>query len=633
MIPRGLPLAVRDAAAGVPSAGGVLMKPVPLRHGRIALISLAALFAPGLLGALELGAARLNSVAGAPLSVDIPLLDVQPGALETLRPSLPANSRSAALSSASIERAEGPGGEPLLRVRSAQPVPAGELRFVVVADWGRGRRFREYLLSLDGPAAQPAADQSVGREQSATPGAVSAAVPPPTETTLTTTSGAGAGLLIEGAAQSSTESSPAPGPAPTAAARRTVRSGETLMSISRELAAATGATLAQSMVGIYRANPQAFGRGGMSELLVNAELTLPDAAALGVTSPRAASSEISRTLGIWRTGGDASPPAGPAGGESTTLSTSPAPQAPAPQRAAVPLPAATSRQGVAPAAAASPTARATTAPAAPAPLALAPAAASGATPALDGAGGDAALATDDRVASLEGQLADRTADLEAARLEVDALKARLAASESALVAARAVAQPAGWLGVARHWAAAAWWSIPALALLSLLLLTLLVLVVRAKGRRPASAKAAEAPAATEPRREMSVDLPPIKPKRDAPAPDDALLQEMRPAAAAAARAQPPAVAATVSAAPVGSPASVAAPPPARTLAPLLAVADDLEGDPPPVDEAGSKINLARAFMEMGDYDAAILELQAVLRVGDERQRAEAIRLLDSMPKS
>jgi FimV-like protein len=61
--------------------------------------------------------------------------------------------------------------------------------------------------------------------------------------------------------------------------------------------------------------------------------------------------------------------------------------------------------------------------------------------------------------------------------------------------------------------------------------------------------------------------------------------------------------------------------------------EDLEGDPPPVDEAGSKINLARAFIEMGQHDAAILELQAALRLGDETQRAEAIRLLDSLPKS
>jgi FimV-like protein len=75
----------------------------------------------------------------------------------------------------------------------------------------------------------------------------------------------------------------------------------------------------------------------------------------------------------------------------------------------------------------------------------------------------------------------------------------------------------------------------------------------------------------------------------------------------------------------------AAMPAISTAPPILE--EDLEGDPPPVDEAGSKINLARAFIEMGQHDAAILELQAALRLGDETQRAEAIRLLDSLPKS
>ena len=61
--------------------------------------------------------------------------------------------------------------------------------------------------------------------------------------------------------------------------------------------------------------------------------------------------------------------------------------------------------------------------------------------------------------------------------------------------------------------------------------------------------------------------------------------------------------------------------------------DDLEGDPPPIDEAGSMIDLARAYIEMGNFDSAMMELQTALRTGDEAQRAEALRLLDSLPKS
>lgn len=595
------------------------MKSVARRTTQLSTAVMAVVLLPAPAAALELGAARVNSTAGAPLDIEIPLLDIEAGELDALRPSLPANSRSAALASASVALGQGTDGAPALRIRSPDPVSGNDLRFVVVADWGRGRRFREYLVSLGAdPASAPTAaapSMPPPAGESTSPIQTQATPAAPAETTFSTTSGSGAGLVTE----PSTTSAPEPDPA--APRKRTVRSGETLMSISRELAAATGATLAQAMVGIYRRNPQAFGKGGMSELLVNSELTLPDAAALGVTSAREASTEISRTLGIWRTGGGARASASEAAGVQT-LTTAPGTSTPTPQPAApsptparpstpAPAPRAAAANAVQPAAAAPPVVLAPPK-AAPAPAGSAApgglAAPAGTTPP---AAEDAAVLTD-KLASLESQLADKAADLQAALLETTALKARLASAEAALTAARA--EEAGWIGKAKTWAAAAWWSIPALAALSLFLLSLLVLVVRAKGRRAASSanSASDVPAAdSDAHREMTVDLPPIRPKRDTALPADALLQEPAPIAAAA-------------------PAPRRAPPP-PPVEPV--VAEDLEGDPPPVDEAGGKINLARAFIEMGDHDAAILELQAALRLGDERQRAEAIRLLDSLPKT
>ena len=55
-----------------------------------------------------------------------------------------------------------------------------------------------------------------------------------------------------------------------------------------------------------------------------------------------------------------------------------------------------------------------------------------------------------------------------------------------------------------------------------------------------------------------------------------------------------------------------------------------EGDRPTIEEAGSKIDLARAFIEMGEQAAARAELEDVLRIGDAAQRQEAQRLLDSL---
>jgi pilus assembly protein FimV len=234
---------------------------------------------------------------------------------------------------------------------------------------------------------------------------------------------------------------------------------------------------------------------------------------------------------------------------------------------------------------------------------------------------------------LQGELLDKTEQLAAKDTEAAALQARLDAAERAAAVVAATQRPAGgWLGEVTRWAALAWWTIPLLFLISLgLLLALLRARRAAAGDASATASVGDsitleqtgsAPSASiggpaAARTEMTFDLPPIKASRASEGMPDVLLGEApRPR--------------TVPAAP---PATIA--PAASAAAPVVdeSLTEDLEGDPPPVDEAGSKINLARAFIEMGHHDAAILELQAALRLGDETQRAEALRLLDSLPKS
>ena len=481
----------------------------------------------GPLCALELGGARLISAAGAPLDIEIALQDVQDGELEDLKPLLPPNSRSAELAEATVELARGGDGAPVLRVRTIAPVSAKELRFVVVADWGRGRKFREYLLAFAvsaPPAVAAAAPTIAPAAPDATPSAAAAA---PAATTTPVA------------------------PLGEAPSTRTVRAGDTLMSVSREWAASTGATLAQTMLGIYRDNPRAFGPRGMSELLVGSVLTLPTAERLQSTAAGAASNEVGRTLGIWRTAG--SPAAAP-------TSAVPAPVVPAP---VVP------------------------APVVPAPVVSAPAA-----PAPE--------------ETAEAKAARLEQTLQAQAAELEALKKRLATTAP---------EPAG--------DERAWWVAALLGLLSAALLVavgvLLLRVRRAASKGDTDASATE----TEAAREMTLELPSVKPSRSTPEnlPDVLMGEPARSPRVAA-------VASTV-AAPAASAAAVATPSPVASPN----VADDLEGDPPPIDEANSKIDLARAFIEMGHHDAAILELQAALRLGDETQRAEAIRLLDSLPKS
>jgi len=72
------------------------------------------------------------------------------------------------------------------------------------------------------------------------------------------------------------------------------------------------------------------------------------------------------------------------------------------------------------------------------------------------------------------------------------------------------------------------------------------------------------------------------------------------------------------------------PPPPATPPPAVDLQEDLEGDPPPLDETGSRLDLARAYIEMGDPAAARVELEVVLRDGDAQQRLQAQRLLETL---
>jgi pilus assembly protein FimV len=58
---------------------------------------------------------------------------------------------------------------------------------------------------------------------------------------------------------------------------------------------------------------------------------------------------------------------------------------------------------------------------------------------------------------------------------------------------------------------------------------------------------------------------------------------------------------------------------------------DLGGEPPTMSEVGTKLDLARAYMDMGDPEGARSILDEVLQEGNAVQRQEAERLITSLP--
>ncbi len=366
---------------------------------------------------------------------------------------------------------------------------------------------------------------------------------------------------------------------------RLVRTGETLMSIAREWSTTTGTTLAQTMVSIYRNNPEAFGNG-MSDMQRGAALRLPTPDQIRAVPAAEAMSEVSRQLNIWRT--QVVPPQAPSAAPKIVT---PAPVTPVntpPARTiATPAPAA---PVVSPSTSTSVESRVRLVP----PAQVTPEPAVAITPEAQ-----ALIALEQRMARIEAQLAESKRLLEERSKELQQLQARAAQAES-------------WQSTL----ASLWWLSPIFIVLTLVLAMALWLRSRRAERDLSTSQATG-----EPAKEMTFDLPPIKPAATmsepvvSPSPvvstDPLLANDVMPDA--------------LMRAPANRAAPVVEPP---SLDPL-----DLEGDPPPLNEAGSMIDLARAYIEMGDYRSALLELQAALKIGDEAQRAEALRLLDSLPKS
>jgi FimV-like protein len=340
------------------------------------------------------------------------------------------------------------------------------------------------------------------------------------------------------------------------------------MSSSSEVAAARNVSLAQAMVGLYRTNPGACVGGDMSQLLVGAELRVPDRAAFTATSRAAAFREVQERLGIW---GGAPAAAAEAG----------------PPEVARPAPAA--------------------------------------TPEATAAESTAADSTPPDAASLQAELAAQQAKIAELEAALEAARAELATSIPASTTPPSpLEQRLGNL----------WW----LWGVALAVIAFLAILLRGQSRRAAMAEE-EARTADAALVRAHRELQGLRPEEPSFSSDSMASASMAPSALgdeSSSTDEPLAADTFVQTLAERAPTDVIRAEPESNVSfdeVMSATADDLEGDPPPIEEAGSMIDLARAYIEMGDYNAAMTELQLALKNGNEAQRAEALRLLDSLPKS
>jgi len=266
--------------------------------------------------ALGLGEIHLNSALNEPMNAEIDLVAATPDELTALRASL-ANrdaftrygiDRPPFLSTLTFKVGKGKDGRDALLVRSSDAIPEPFVTFLVEVNWARGRLMREYTVLLDPPVYTPGETASSAAPVTAptvpaAPARRATAPTPPAVANRAPSSGASTGGTSTG--RSVSESA-----APAAGGSYRVSQGDTLTKIARSMRANAPmkpADIDQTMMAVYRANPDAFG-GNINILRRGAVLRVPGADEIAALNQTEATGEVRRQMSAWRSAG--SPEAG-----------------------------------------------------------------------------------------------------------------------------------------------------------------------------------------------------------------------------------------------------------------------------------------------------------------------------------
>ena len=304
------------------------------------LVLMACLLIPSLSWGLGLGEIHLNSALNEPMSAEIDLIAAGPEELAALRASLAPKDaftrygieRPPFLSTLTFKVGKSKDGRDVLLVRSTDSIPEPFVTFLVEVNWARGRLMREYTVLLDPPVYTPgerassAAPVAAATTAPAAPAtaptprvrtAPLAATPAPSDTGTPATTpkrssrggrsanrAAGTSPAASTAAPSSApETSPAPSSAettaPSAEGTYRVAQGDTLTKIARSLHATSRNDIDQTMIAMYRANPDAFG-GNINILRRGAVLRVPGGDEIAAMNQTEAMSEVHRQMDAWR---------------------------------------------------------------------------------------------------------------------------------------------------------------------------------------------------------------------------------------------------------------------------------------------------------------------------------------------
>lgn len=256
-----------------------------MHNSKVKQLKLAVLlaFLPVVVNAAGLGKLTVNSGLGEPLSAEIELVSTTPEEMSSISASIASEEAYVAqgLEKSSIHGAirvevSKRGQTPVLKLSSNQAITDPFLDMLIQVDWATGRLVREYTVLLDPPGYNTA---------QTTPTSVK--VPEVKVASVTRYSPAST------ASQSAKAST-----APVESGEYQTQKGDTLGKVAKELRV-QDVSLDQMLVGLYRANKDAFINDNMNRLKVGQIIKVPTATELQSISAEEAKSEIRAHSSDW----------------------------------------------------------------------------------------------------------------------------------------------------------------------------------------------------------------------------------------------------------------------------------------------------------------------------------------------
>lgn len=269
-----------------------------LRKLVLSILTMLSLFSTSVF-AVGLGEIKQASGLNQPLSAEIPLLSAGDLAEYEVLASLASNQefekvgveRIFFLNSIKFETVRDENDQIAIKVTTRNPVKEPFLNFIVELNWPNGRILREYTLLLDPPVFEENTASTI--EQSS-----SANTSPPEQTNSQNQTNAESRTPRSSYTpqESSTSSFSGSSYGP-------VSSSDTLWSIASKVRPSNSVSIHQTLVAIYRANPDAFANGNINNLLRGKVLDIPDASSIQNVPQRAALQDVVMQNRQWRSGG------------------------------------------------------------------------------------------------------------------------------------------------------------------------------------------------------------------------------------------------------------------------------------------------------------------------------------------